>query len=152
MKLQPLMTYHADLKAPVEVGTGPYGTRNIFEVTGGWFKGDKLNGKFLTGGADWILIDANGIGHLDVRGTLETDDGAFIYLQYFGVLELNAKVATALQTGGATDYGDSYFMTSPRFETGDSRYSWLNNIVTVSEGRVQPGPAVEYKVYTVVND
>jgi len=152
MKLEPLFTYHADLKPPVEVGTGPYGTRNIFEVTGGWFKGDKLNGKFLTGGADWLLIDANSIGHLDVRGTMETDDGAFIYMQYFGVLELNDIVGNALATGGSTEYGDSYFMTAPRLETGDPRYSWVNNIITVAKGRVQPGPSVEYEVYTVVND
>lgn len=152
MKLSPLLTYHADLKAPVEVGQGPYGNRNIFEVTGGWVKGEKINGKFLTGGADWLLIDANGYGHLDVRGTIETDDGAFIYLHYHGLLEMNEKVGGALATGGATDYGDSYFMTAPRFETGDSRYSWINNIIAVGEGRVQPGPAVEYNVFAAEND
>lgn len=154
MKLEKLMTYHADLKPPVEVGAGPYGNRNIFEVTGGWFKGDKLNGKFLSGGGDWILIDDKGFGHLDVRGTLETDDGAFIYMQYYGVLELNEKVGASLATGGAdpTDYGDSYFMTAPRMETGDERYAWVNNLVTVGEGRIQPGPSVEYNIYSVVND
>lgn len=152
MKLEPLMTYRADLKAPVEVGTGPFGTRNIFEVTGGWFEGEKLKGKFLTGGGDWILIDAKGFGHLDVRGTMETDDGAFIYVQYHGILDLNGKIGEALATGGGTDYGDAYFMTAPRLETGDERYAWVNNIVVVGEGRVQPGPAVEYKLYTVSND
>lgn len=154
MKLEKLMTYHADLKAPVEVGTGPYGNRNIFEVTGGWFKGDKLNGKFLSGGGDWILIDDKGFGHLDVRATLETDDGAFIYMQYYGILEINEKAGTALATGGATptNYGDSYFMTAPRLETGDERYAWVNNLVAVGEGRIQAGPSVEYNVYAVVND
>lgn len=152
MKLEKLFTYHADLKRPVEVGTGPYGTRNIFDVTGGWFKGEKLNGQFLPSGGDWILIDDQGFGHLDVRATMKTDDGAFIYVQYVGILELNEKVATALATGGATDYGDSYFMTGPRLETGDERYAWVNNLVTVGEGRIQPGPSVEYNIYAVVND
>ena len=76
MKLKPLMTLHADLKEPVEIGTGPYGTRNIFEVTGGTFEGSRLRGTILPGGGDWLLIDAEGIGRLDVRATLETDDGA----------------------------------------------------------------------------
>ena len=52
--------------------------------------------------------------------------------------------------GQETDFGDTYFMTSPRFETGDPRYQWLNRIVAVAEGRVLPN-AVEYNVYQLVN-
>jgi hypothetical protein len=88
MKLVHLVTYRADLKPPVEVGKGPFGTRSVFD-------------------------------RLDVRGTLETDDGAHIYVHYHGVLEMNEKVLGALQKGEATDYGDTYFMTQPRFETGE---------------------------------
>jgi Protein of unknown function (DUF3237) len=54
----------------------------------------------------------------------------------------------ALTAGSSTDYGDQYFRTSPRFETGDPRYSWLNHTVFVAEGRILPH-AVEYKVYRV---
>ena len=62
MKLEPLMTYHADLLPAVMVGAGPQGTRAIFEVTGGAFEGPRLRGKLLTGGGDWMLIDAQGMG------------------------------------------------------------------------------------------
>lgn len=151
MKLELLMEYHADLAPPVAVGKGPYGTRQIFEVTGGSFEGERLKGKILTGGADWILIDHEGVGHLDVRGTFQTHDGANIYLQYYGSLVMNEKVQSALESGGSTDYGDTRFFTAPRFETGDERYAWLNSVVAVAEGRVLPG-AVEYRVYECVND
>jgi len=151
MKLQPLMTYKATLKQPVDVGAGPFGTRQIFEVTGGEFHGERLNGRLLTGGGDWLLIDQRGVGHLDVRGTFETDDGAAVYVQYYGVLVLNEKVGTALATGGETDFGDTHFMVQPRFETGDERYAWLNDVVAVAEGRVAPS-AVEYCVFECVND
>ncbi len=50
----------------------------------------------------------------------------------------------------ALQYGDTYFMTQPRFETGDPRYQWINRIVAVAEGRVLPN-AVEYHVYQLVN-
>lgn len=150
-KLDYLMTYRADLKPPVEVGTGPLGTRRIFDVTGGTFEGPRMKGKIVPSGGDWLLVGSDGVGRLDVRATFETDDGAAIYMQYFGVIELNEKVTRALASGGETGYGDAYFMTQPRFETGDPRYAWLNSVVAVAEGRALPS-AVEYRVYQVVND
>ncbi len=147
MQLEYECTYHATLKQPVVVGPTPYGTRMIFEVTGGSFEGKRLRGKVLTGGGDWLLVGADGWGRLDVRAQFVTDDGAAIYLSYYGLLEMNEKVqhATAGTTG--TDYGDQYFRTNPRFETGDPRYAWLNQTLFVAEGRVLPGSAVEYRVY-----
>ena len=150
MRLQLLMTIHADLTAPVEIGAGCYGKRTIFNVTGGTFEGSRLKGRIAPSGADWLLTDADGVARLDVRITLETEDGARIYVQYFGVLVMNEKVKTALEQGGATEYGDTYFMTQPRFETGDVRYAWLNKVVAVAEGRVRPS-AVEYRVFEVLN-
>lgn len=150
-KLEYLMTYRADLKAPVAVGAGPTGTRMIYDVTGGSFEGPKLKGKLLPSGADWLQIGSDGVGQLDVRTTFETNDGAYIYLQYSGRIVMNEKVTKALAGGGETQYGDTYFMTQPRFETGDERYAWLNSVVAVAEGRALPN-AVEYRVYHVVND
>ncbi len=150
-RLEYLMTYRAELKPPVDVGGGPIGARSIFDVTGGAFEGPKLKGRILPSGGDWLLVGSDGVGRLDVRATFETDDGARIYLQYSGRLVLNDKVTQALAGGGETQYGDTYFMTQPRFETGDPRYTWLNSVVAVAEGRALPG-AVEYRVYHVVND
>jgi hypothetical protein len=143
------MTYRADLKPPVNLGQGPLGARQIYDVTGGTFEGPRLRGKILPSGADWLLAGPDGIGRLDVRATFETDDGALIYLQYFGVLDFG-PVADKLASGGDIDYGETYFMTAPRFETGDERYAWLNRIVAVGEGRGGAG-SVEYRVYQVVN-
>ena len=147
-KLEYLMTFKADLKPPVDVGGGPSGTRQIYDVTGGSFEGPRLKGSVLASGGDWLLVGNDGVGRLDVRATLETDDGARIYVQYYGVLVLNEGVAKALSEGGETQYGDTYFMTQPRFETGDPNYAWLNSVVAVAEGRALPG-AVEYRVYQV---
>ena len=149
MKLEPLMTYRAELKPPVDAGAGPFGTRMIFEVVGGTFEGARLKGEFLTGGGDWMLIDATATGRLDVRGTMKTDDGAIIYVQYPGVMVINEKAQAAL-AGGSFDFGDTYFMIQPRFETGDERYAWLNAVVAVGEGRAGAG-WVEYRVYECVN-
>ena len=66
------MTVHADLKPPAEIGTGLYGTRMVFGVTGGHFEGARLWATLSPSGGDWLLLDANGVGHLDVRIILET--------------------------------------------------------------------------------
>ena len=148
MNLEYEFTYSATLKDPVQIGAGPYGTRLVIEITGGGMDGKRLKGRVLTGGADWFLFGPDGWGRVDVRGQLLTDDGAAIYVAYTGLLEMNPKAQQAVTTGGSTDYGDQYFRTSPRFETGDPRYSWLNHALFVAEGRMAPR-AVEYRVYRV---
>ena len=80
MQLQPFMTMHADLSAPIEIGAGPSGNRSIFNVTGGTFEGARLRWRIIPSGADWLLVDADGVGRLDVRIALETEDGARIYV------------------------------------------------------------------------
>jgi len=148
MNLEYELTYNATLRDPVAVGPGPYGTRLVYEVTGGSVDGKRLKGKVLTGGADWILVGPDGWGRLDVRAQFLTDDGAAIYAVYYGLLEMNEKVQRAIASGGSTDYGDQYFRTNPRLETGDPRYAWLNRTMFVAEGRIGPH-AVEYKVHRV---
>jgi hypothetical protein len=36
-----------------------------------------------------------------------------------------------------------------RLETGDERYAWVNQTLFVADGRVHPGPVVEYRVHRV---
>jgi len=83
-----------------------------------------------------------------VRAHFRTDDGALIYVQQPGIFALNDTVTNALATGGSTEFGDQYFRATPRFETGDSGYSWMMSHVFVSIGRVYQG-GVQYQVYRV---
>jgi hypothetical protein len=148
MNLEFEFTLAATLKAPVEIGAGPFGVRTFYEVSGATIEGKRLNGKGLTGGGDWLLIGADGFGRLDVRAQMLTEDGALIFAYYTGLLHLNEKVGAALASGGSTDYADQYFRTAPRFECGDARYAWLNQSLFLAEGRIGPS-MVEYKVYRV---
>jgi hypothetical protein len=59
--------YLARLKPPVEVGAGPYGTRVFFEIIDGEVTGERISGRLLTGGGDWLLVGPDGMGRLDVR-------------------------------------------------------------------------------------
>jgi Protein of unknown function (DUF3237) len=145
------MTYYADL-AMDDCGAGPFGARMIFNVTGGEFTGDRLKGQIVGAGADWLLAGPDGYGRLDVRATFKTHDGALIYLQYLGLIEITPQIMDVLGGGSTTaEFGDQYFFTNPRCETGDERYAWLNHTFLVGQGRVLPGPRVEYKVFRVEN-
>lgn len=62
--------------------------------------------------------------------------------------DLNEIVQTTLNAGETPDFGDTCFVTQPRFETGNDRYKWLNPIMTVGEGRPLVD-AVEYRIYEV---
>jgi len=149
LKLRPLLTMHATIKKAVPVGQGPNGNRMIADITGGTFKGEKLKGDILPSGADWVTFDADGVGHLDVRATFRTDDGANIYVQYYGVVVFNQKTDDSLAGKKNSEFGDAYFVTQPRFETGDERYKWLNRTVAVAEGRILH-KAVEYRMFEVI--
>jgi hypothetical protein len=149
MELVHEFTFTADLKAPVAVGPGPFGDRTIFEVIGGEVTGERIRGSIGTGGGDWILAGADGYGRLDVRLTLHTHDGANLYVQYFGVIEYTPAALSAVAGERSSEYEEHYFRTALRLETGDERYAWVNPTLFVGEGRVHPGPIVEYRVYRV---
>jgi hypothetical protein len=146
MKLSPLLRFNVDVAAPIEVGPTPIGQRMVANITGGAFDGERLKGRIHASGADWILVDQGGMGRVDVRIVLETDDGANIYVTYSGFLEMNARFGQAIASRGETRFGELYLITQLRFETGDARYQWLNHTLAVGEGRVVPG-GIEYQVY-----
>jgi hypothetical protein len=132
------------LKPPVV-----FGSRMFLEIAEGKVTGERLNGTLLSGGGDWIVLGADGWGQVDVRGQIETDDGAYVYTQYTGLLELNDKVLNATTSGTGTDWNDQYFRTTPRFETGDERYRWVTTSLFLAEGHLLAGGGVEYHVFRV---
>ena len=146
MNLVQECSFKAMLKPPIPIGAGPIGTRMYYDVSGGEVTGERLRGKVL-GGGEWALIGPDGFLRIDVRVQVETHDGASLYLQYVGLLGLNDAVQRALATGGCTDYGDQYFFTNPRIETGDPRYAWVNTTFFIGEGHILPGLGVEYRVW-----
>ncbi len=136
---------------PDDAGTGPFGHRMIVNVTGGQVSGDRLTGSVVGASGDWLLVGADGFARLDVRTTVRTADGAVIYVQYFGVAGPMTRAVQEILAGGGSPmgYGEVYFFISPRLETGDARYGWVNQAVFVGQGRIVPGPVLEYRVYRV---
>lgn len=151
----PELVHEFDYRVSLEVnnfGSGPLGTRIWFRGLEGEFSGERLKGEVTPGGGDWLLAGPDGYGRLDVRIQLRTHDGADIYVQYFGVVELTETVlAWAAGEDVVGDFGDQYFFQNPRLETSDERYAWVNQTFFVGQGRVVYPTTVEYRVFRVVN-
>jgi hypothetical protein len=148
LKLQALLKAEIKLAAPQELGDSPLGRRRIINITGGRFSGERLSGRVLPGGADWQVIRADGVADLDARYTLETNDGALIYVRNHGYRHGPAEVLKKLASGESVDPSLYYMRTTPLFETGDTRYAWLNRMVCVGTGARRPN-AVELEIFEV---
>jgi len=137
--LVPLCTLRLQLKPPIQVNAGPAGTRLIVELVSAQVKGDRLRGEMLgAAAADWMIVGPEGTGMVDVRATLQTDDGAIIFVQYNGRMD--------------TSQGLRFPMTAyvaPVFETGDERYAWLNRIQAVGKGILYEDLSLNYEWYEV---
>lgn len=140
-----------DLQERVSAGTGPYGQRVLFPAAGGRFDGPSLHGEVMPVGADWALFRPDGGMSLDVRLTLRTHDDAIVHMTYGGrwivPSELQADVLDPVARY-QLDPAQYYWRTNPLFETGDERYAWLNDIVSVGFG-YPVGGGVAYKIARV---
>ena len=132
LELIPLGTITAELSSPFVLSDTPVGGRWIFEVESAVVEGDRISAKLKgNAAADWLVVAPDGTGALDVRLLVETDDGALIFVQYNGRVDVAA--------GGPT-------YATPRFETGDDRYRWLNKIQAVAKGTLD-GSTLTYELY-----
>lgn len=126
------------LEKPLNLGNIPKGNRQILIDTGGEFAGERLNGEVLPNGADWYLTRPDGVGELDVRVTLRTDDGELIYMQSKGYLRYAREAAKRVLSGVAEPH-EYYLREATTFETASERYGFLNSIVAVGVGWYGPG-------------
>ena len=81
--------------------------------------------------ADWLKVSPEGYGTLDVKVTMETDDGAIIHATYSGRLQFDTMAVYA----------------TPLFHTGDERYAWMNRIQAVAKGTFQPDGTLVYEMF-----
>ncbi len=148
------LLYRAEIEigAPQLLGQTPAGERRIIPITGGGFRGERLSGKILPGGADWQLVRQSADDEIEMRVearfTMETSDGALIYLTNTGIRRASPEQVRRMMGGEPVDPATYYFRMTPRFETGAAAYAWLNGIIAVASGMRTPDKVI-YDVYAV---
>ena len=148
IELAPLMQVKVTLEPIRDLGRTPLGRRRIIGITGGTFKGPRLSGRILPGGADWQLIRADGVAYLDARYTLETDDGALIYVNNKGYRHGPKDAMERLALGEEIDPTLIYTRSTPWFETSVPKFAWLNRTICVGTGARRPASG-EFDFYEV---
>jgi uncharacterized protein DUF3237 len=146
---RPLFDAHVELAGIRSLGRTPLGERRIIDILGGSFRGERLAGRILPGGADWQIVRADGAADLDARYTLEADGGALIQVRSRGLRHGPADVLARLAAGEPVDAGAYYFRTALRFETGAGEIDWLNRIIAIGIG-VRLPRAVQLRVFEVL--
>lgn len=133
LSLAPLGTLSLNMPETLVLPNTPVGSRVVVAFTEVTFEGERLRGTGKGVAGDWLTVGPEGTASLDIRFVLQTHDGALVFVQGTG----RAQAATFAQ-GGAVWF-------TPRFETGDARYTWLNAIQAVARGSAS-GNRVTFEV------
>lgn len=130
----------AQLGPTHDLRDAPFNRWLIVDVIGARMEGPRLQASLQgSAAADWVSVGNDGsIGALDVRATMKTDDDALIFSEYRGRVRFGAD-------------GINQVVTSPRFETGDARYGWLNGLQCIGKGVSNARERwLRYRLYAVV--
>ena len=151
MRLELEFTYRTAAYGPYVVGTVQSGVRHYYEMVRGEIEGPRLNARSFGGGADWMLVDADGLMHMNVRTQMRTADETVLCIEYQGPAEPSETMRTAISKSQATAFDDQKIRSVWKIESGDPRYGWVNRSLFVGEGRFCPDPqglpGFEHRVY-----
>jgi hypothetical protein len=143
-----IFSYRLQLAAPRVIGPVPGDVRIDFPIIGGEITGPRLTGTVSAGGADFGTLRTDGVFLVDVRGALQSSDGALIEITYTGVMDLGPDGYRRFLEGEAPD--TAQVRATPRFRTAHPDYEWLNRVQCVSIGVASPAtPEVLFDVYAL---
>lgn len=134
------------LQGVLDFGHTNEGTRRVIPITGGTFRGPRLSGSVVPGGADWNLTRHDGGSAVEAAYYLRTDDGTLL------------RIVNRGKGGGSAAppplvAGERFYMfTTPEFEAPEGKHDWLNSATFVGtlSGREGQKDAVLIRVFQVV--
>jgi len=130
------------VSTPLDLGQTQAGHRRVIPIAGGVVSGPRLQGRILPVGADWQILRPDGTADLDARYTIQTDDGALIYVMNRGVRHGPAEVLDRLNRGESVDPASYYFRSAASFETSAPQHMWLTRAIVVGVGERFPDKVV----------
>ena len=146
--LEHVMSYSVQLHPPEVVGPVPEGLRVNFYFASGEVSGPRVYGKLHPVGGDWLTVRTDGVGILDVRATIETQEEALIYVTYTGVAELGADGYERFLRGDLPSTVP--LRVVPRVQTAHPDFEWLNRLQCLGIGEINTEDlVVSYDVYAV---
>ena len=141
MELRPFgtLTIQTDPDGLFTLGTTSVGQRIIQEFLSVRLDSQRVRATMIgKSGTDWLTIDDDQNATIDIRVLLQTDDGALVFAT------LDGRASWPERLGSGPIY------SVVRFESGDERYRWVNQLRLVSKGAVTEGRAVAHEIFEVV--
>jgi len=148
LPVEHLCDFRVDLEPAELIGT-PVGIQMVFIAKGGRVEGPELNGEILPGGGDWLLVGDDRIGRVNAKAMVRTDDGVLIHYTAGGIIEIPDDGLARLEAGERLPFEETYVRTTPKFETADERYDWLNRLVIVGHNELSRDH-IDYRMYRVL--
>jgi hypothetical protein len=127
-----------DVAPALDLGVTQNGHRRVISIRSGRVGGPRLKGRILAGGADWQILHPDGAANLDARYTIETDDGALIYVVNRGLRHGPPEVLARLNRGEHVDPATYYFRSVATFETSAAACAWLERAIILGVGERYP--------------
>jgi hypothetical protein len=148
-KLEHIFSYYATVTFPEMLGPVPDGLRLNFYITGGEMTGPRVIGKVHPVGADWLRVRRDGVSIVDVRGLLETQDGALIDVTHNGIADAGEDCYERTLASNPPPNG-LRVRTMPCFYTAHPQYAWLNRLHCLGIGEIYFEQAhIAYDIYAV---
>jgi hypothetical protein len=142
-------SYQVSVTPPDVIGPCPSDIRLNFGLTGGEVKGPRLNGRVRPGGGDFATLRSDGVIIVDVRGVLESHDGALIDIAYSGVLDLGPEGYANFLKGVTPP--ELKIRAAPRLRTAHPAYQWLNRLQCYAIGEADLARQLaSYDVYALL--
>jgi Protein of unknown function (DUF3237) len=134
--------------APEALGALPEGFRVNFYLAGGEVGGPAVRGKLRPVGGDWMTVRRDGVAIVDARATIETEDGALIFMTYPGMIDLGEDGFDRFQRGELAPVVQ--IRIAPKLSTAHAKYLWMNRLQYLGIGEYRPAMReARYDVYAV---
>lgn len=125
--LQRVLTLRVAIGPGVMLGDSVDGVRCNYPIVGGTFEGVGVSGQVLAGGEDLFLLRPDGVGQLDARYSLRTDQGELINLLNRGLLNMT-EYGRQLEREGQWPIPEAEYRCTctPVFQVPKGRLDWLS--------------------------
>lgn len=121
----------------------------ISPTAGGFFEGEKLVGTIECVGAGYTLTRPPDRNDIQMKLLLRTYDGESIVMSSEGTLFLDPEMEKRLIAGELVPAADYYYRFQLTFDTGSSRYGWLNGKCCFAVAGIKDWETVCYEAYMV---
>lgn len=146
------MNYWERIEGPMKSTKGSaYNERICWKIAEATLRGPKIDAHLAMPGTDWMRRGHDGIRRADLRAQLITNDHETILMSYdIAIIKVSDAFLDALQSGKVTAFEDQYMRMSPKFETGENKYSWLEQNIFIGAGRLAGDKEIEYEIFRVL--